>query len=87
MNTISFSAIEPIARRIRKARLQRRPIQLNTEQVALLDEWIQSELELQADAEWLARATISDERRDFISLDEVEYELKTGETLDDNLPS
>lgn len=65
MSTITCSVIEPIARRIRQARLQRQPVQLTIDQVTLLDEWMQSQLELQADAEWLARAVVDAEPNDF----------------------
>ncbi len=78
MNTISYSIIEPIAKRIRRARMERRPIELTPEQVTLLDEWMQNELELQADTEWLTRAIITDKREDFISLDQAEKESTGG---------
>jgi len=82
MNTIAYSVIEPIARRIHQARAQRQPVQLTTDQVTLLDEWMQYQLELQADAEWLARAAADDEPGDFISLDEAEAELAAPEADD-----
>jgi hypothetical protein len=71
MNGISYSVIEPIARRIREARTLRQPVQLTADQVTLLDEWIRHEIEWQADSEWLARAAATDEPSDFVSLDEA----------------
>ena len=75
MNAISYPVIEPIAQRIHEARALRQPVQLSPDQVTLLDEWMQYELELQADSEWLARAAASDEQADFVGLDEAEREL------------
>jgi len=80
MNVISYAIIEPIARRIRRARLERKPVQLSVDQVTLLDEWMQSELELQADAEYLAHAVAEDSPEDFISLDDVETALEKPAT-------
>jgi hypothetical protein len=74
---ISFGLIEPIANHIRKARLERKPVQLSAEQVALLDEWMQATLELQADSEWLMGKAISDERADFVTLEEADHILNT----------
>jgi len=65
-----MASIEPIAHRIREARAKRQPVQLSADQVALLDEWMQFQLELQGDAEWLARAVARDEQADFVGLDE-----------------
>jgi hypothetical protein len=64
--------IEPIAHRIREARARRQPVQLSADQVALLDEWMQFELELQADSEWLAQAVAMDDRAGFVGLEEAE---------------
>jgi hypothetical protein len=85
MNTIAYSVIEPIARRIRQARLKREPVQLNADQATLLDEWMQCELELQADSEWLARAVAADDPADFISLENVEAKLAVLEAERDEL--
>ncbi len=79
MNTVTYSVIEPIARRIREARARQQSVQLTAEQVTLLDEWMRYELELQADSEWLARAVATDEPSDFMSLDEVEAGLQNIE--------
>jgi hypothetical protein len=75
MNVISYPVIEPIAHRIHEARTLRQSVQLSSDQVTLLDEWMQHELELQADSEWLARAAASDDQADFVGLDEAEAEL------------
>jgi hypothetical protein len=77
MSVISFRVIEPIAHRIREARARRQPVQLSADQVALLDEWMQFELELEADSEWLAQAVARDDRAGFVSLEEAEKELST----------
>jgi len=77
MSNITYRVIEPIARCIREARAQRQPVLLNPDQVTLLDEWMQYELELQADSEWLARAVVTDEHADFVSLDDAEANLAT----------
>ena len=82
MNEISYSVIEPIARRIREARTLRQPVQLTADQVTLLDEWMRNELELQADSEWLAHAVAADDPTDFVSLDEAEAELAALKTDD-----
>jgi hypothetical protein len=50
MNAISYPVIEPIAQRIHEARTRRQSVQLSSDQVTLLDEWMQHELELQADS-------------------------------------
>jgi hypothetical protein len=68
MNAVSYSVIEPIARRIHEARTLRQPVQLTPEQVTLLDEWMRYELELQADSEWLAHAAAADDPNDFTAL-------------------
>ena len=77
MSVISYRVIEPIAQRIREARARRQPVQLSADQVALLDEWMQFELELEADSEWLAQAVARDDRARFVSLEEAEKELST----------
>ena len=77
MSMISYRVIEPIAQRIREARARRQPVQLSADQVALLDEWMQLELELEADSEWLAQAVARDDRTGFVSLEEGERELST----------
>jgi hypothetical protein len=82
MNTVSYPIIEPIARRIHEARAQRQSVQLTADQVALLDEWMRHELELQADSEWLAHAAAADNPTDFVSLGEAEAELATFESGD-----
>jgi len=79
MNTVSYSIIEPIAQNIRQARLEHRSVQLSVEQVTLLDEWMQSELELQADSEWLSRAAVTDEEDEFVRFEEAEKELNSNE--------
>jgi hypothetical protein len=71
MNAVTYSVIEPIARRIREARTLQQPVQLTAEQVTLLDEWMRYEFELQADSEWLARAVAINEPANFMSLDET----------------
>jgi hypothetical protein len=82
MNTVSYPIIEPIARRIHEARTQRQPVQLTADQVALLDEWMRHELELQADSEWLAHAVAADDPTDFVGLDEAGAELAALESDD-----
>jgi hypothetical protein len=82
MNAVTYSVIEPIARRIREARALQQSVQLTAEQVKLLDEWMRYELELQADSEWLAHAVAAEDLHDFLSLDEAEAELGTLEAGD-----
>lgn len=82
MNAVTYSVIEPIARRIHEARTLQQPVQLTAEQATLLDEWMRYELDLQADSEWLARAVATDEPADFMSLDEAEAELQNIEPDD-----
>lgn len=77
MSVISYRVIEPIAQRIREARARRQPVQLSADQVVLLDEWMQCELELQADSEWLAQAVARDGHAGFVSLEQAEKELST----------
>ena len=77
MSVISYRAIEPIAHRLREARAKRQPVQLSPDQVVLLDEWMQFELELEADSEWLAQAVAAEDGTGFLSLDQAERELCT----------
>jgi hypothetical protein len=79
MSMITYRVIEPIARRIREARAGRQPIQLSADQVTLLDEWMQHELELEADSEWLAQAVARDDQAGFVSLKEAERELSAAD--------
>ena len=80
MSDVCFRAIEAIANHIHEAHMRRRALRLDPDQVALLDEWMQAELELAADSEWLARAVASDDRSSFVSLEQAKKELSTPDT-------